>query len=132
MNTSNNTLALSNPVSIAATRGLLYLHQGAITVSLDANAGTGPIPSSNIPTLDTPGTTLASFMIYDAYLLVNNPGVTSSPESCTFGLPFGSTRLNPSTAYWIGLSESPTDPTPTNYGWGLVLGKTGKGVAGNE
>jgi hypothetical protein len=131
VNTSNNALTLSNPVSIASGRGVLYLHQGAITVSLDASAGSSPIPSSNTPTLDPPGTTLASFTVSDAYLLVNNPGVTSSSESYTFALPFGSTQLNPSTAYWIGLSNSPTDPTPTNAGWELVLGKTGKGVAGN-
>jgi hypothetical protein len=130
VNTTAETITLSGPVT---TNGfpVNYLHQGAITVSLDANSGGPTIAGSGNPSPDVPGGLLASFTIYDAALYIQNLAIATAPEAYTFTLPFGEELLNASTAYWIDLSNSPSDPTGTNVAWQIVTGNSGTGVANN-
>jgi hypothetical protein len=121
-----NTITVSASVSVSATEAISFMHQGAITVSLFDDSASN-IPGSSTTTNDQPaGSALSSFTVYDAQLYLTNSATDSGGVPFRFNSPFGSTQLQPNTAYWIELSDDTADPTPTLAEWEFV--ETNKGI----
>jgi hypothetical protein len=77
---------LSSSVSAGASQTRGNAAQGLIVVSLDASSGDGGAASPRVSP-GGPGTTVASFTLYDAALRIGSPHVAAGPEAFTITVP---------------------------------------------
>lgn len=136
INTTTNTLTLSNPISIATGKVVTGYAEGEMTVELMTNATSG-VPGTTQKTLPyTAGTEIASFNVFDALLQTSNgggaPTNVMTPELLNFAnLPFGGITLQPGATYWIDVIDDTTDTVNSAIAWDYVAGNSGVGVSGN-